>query len=307
MVAVDAVGVPGGDSPRLEGPAVHTPRFGLRRGRRTRWGRGTFLLIVGVYFLLPIAAAFRFALQTNTGKFSFNAFAHIPSQQGFGPALWLSVRLAIVTTLIELALMIPTAVFVHLRAPGLRRLFDGLTLLPIAIPPVVLIIGVLPVAPTSLKGTPYLLALEYVILAMPFAYRSLDTGLRAIDLKTLVEASRSLGASWYNTLRRVLIPNLRSAVLGATLLTIALVLGEYTMANLDQYQTVPVWIVAFDQNDGHVSVAVSLCALVITWLVLLAIAVLAGRPRRARRQRPTTRPAPSPDTASPGTAPATAR
>ena len=39
--------------------------------------------------------------------------------------------------------MVPTAVYVHLRYPGLRRLFDGITILPIVIPPVVLIVGVL--------------------------------------------------------------------------------------------------------------------------------------------------------------------
>ena len=63
----------------------------------------------------------------------------------------------------------------------LATLFDGITLLPIVIPPVILIVGVLQVAPTSLKATPYLLSLEYAVLAMPFAYRSLDAGLAAID------------------------------------------------------------------------------------------------------------------------------
>jgi len=122
-----------------------------------------------------------------------------------------------------------------------------------------------------LKGTPDLLALVYVVLAMPFVYRSLDAGLRAIDLKTLVEASRSLGGRWSSTLLRVVLPNLRAALLSATILTVALVLGEFTMASLDQYQTFPVWIVNFEQDDAHVSTAVSLLALVGTWLLLLLI------------------------------------
>ena len=139
----------------------------------------------------------------------------------------------------------------HLRLPGLRRLFDGITIVPIVIPPIVLIIGVLQVAPTFLKSTPYLLALEYAILAMPFVYRSLDAGLRAIDLKTLVEASRSLGGRWGSTLWRVVVPNLRSGLLSATVLTVALVLGEFTMASLDLFQTLPVWIYNFAQDDGQ--------------------------------------------------------
>ena len=59
----------------------------------------------------------------------------------------------------------------------------------------------------------------------------------------MVEASNSLGAGWPTTLWRVVLPNLRTAMLSATVLTVALVLGEFTMASLDLYETFPVWIV----------------------------------------------------------------
>jgi putative spermidine/putrescine transport system permease protein len=188
----------------------------------------------------------------------------------------------VITTVLTLALMLPTTVYVHLRLPRLRRLMEGITILPIVIPPVVLIVGVLQVAPGFLKSTPYLLALLYVVLAMPFAYRSFDAGLRALDLQTLVEASHSLGAGWRSTLTRVLLPNLQASLLSATVLTVALVLGEFTMASLDLYQTFPVWIVAFDQTSGPISVAASLLALFVTWIFLLAISMLGGRSARRR-------------------------
>jgi putative spermidine/putrescine transport system permease protein len=225
------------------------------RGRPALW-RWAVLLIAGVYFLLPLAAAAKFALAPPHTKFSFDAFTGITSVTGFSDAFTLSIKLAVVTTLITLVLMVPTAVYVHLRAPGLRRIFESITILPIVIPPVVLIVGVLQVAPSFLKGTPYLLALEYAVLAMPFAYRALDAGLRAIDLQTIVEASRSLGGGWINTMWRVVLPNLRSALLSATVLTVALVLGEYTMASLDQYESLSVWVVNSDQDSAPVSVAV---------------------------------------------------
>jgi putative spermidine/putrescine transport system permease protein len=258
---------------------------GVSRGVRTGWRRirvwrGIVLGIAAVFFAVPLYAALRFALETTSGTgWTFTWFRSIPSEQGFSAAFELSLRLALVTTVITLVLMVPTAVYVHLRFPGLRRLFDGITILPIVIPPVVLIVGVLEVAPSSLKGTPYLLALEYTVLAMPFAYRSLDAGLRAIDLKTLVEASRSLGGRYFGSLMRVIVPNLRSAILSATVLTVALVLGEFTMASLDQYQTFPTWIVLFDQDNAHVSVAASFLALVVTWVFLIAISTLDRRRR----------------------------
>jgi putative spermidine/putrescine transport system permease protein len=230
------------------------------------------MLIAAVYFLLPLFAALRFA--------GIKAFGTVFTAAGFGSSLWLSVRLAAVTWLVTMVLMIPTTVYIHLRLPGLRRLLEGITILPIVIPPVVLIIGVLQVMPLGLRATVWMLPLEYVILAMPFAYRAIDAGLRAIDIKTLTEAAGSLGAGWLTTLWRVILPNLRTAVLSATILIVALVLGEFTMASLDLQQTFPVWIVLFDQLDAQMSVAASIFALLITWLLLMLITVVATRQSR---------------------------
>jgi putative spermidine/putrescine transport system permease protein len=241
----------------------------------------TVLLLVGAYFLIPLYAAAAFAVRTPDGGVSGAVFTGIPEQEGFADAFGLSLNLAVTTVVITLVLMVPTAIYVHLRLPRVQRLFEGITLLPIVIPPVVLIVGVLQVAPGALKSTPYLLTMVYVVLAMPFAYRSLDSGLRALPLRTLVEASTSLGGGPFTTVFRVLLPNLRSAVLSATILTIALVLGEYTMASLDQFETFPVWLVVFQQDDAHVSVAVSLLSLVVVWLLLLGISLIDRRRSRS--------------------------
>ncbi len=234
--------------------------------------RWVVLLAAAAFFLIPLLVALRFA--------GIKAFGSVVSQSGFSSSLGLSVRLAVITTLVTIVLMLPTAVYVHLRLPKLRRLLEGITILPIVIPPVVLIVGVLQIAPGFIKSTSYLLALEYVVLAMPFAYRAIDAGLRALDLKTVVEAAGSLGAGWGSTLWRVILPNLRTALLSATVLTVALVLGEFTMASLDLYQTFPVWIYVNSQTSGQVSVAASLLALFVTWLFLMAITVIGTRQAR---------------------------
>ena len=255
------------------GPApVPVAAPGRRRGSLPVW-RWVILLIAGVYFLLPLYAAVRFA--------GLKAFGSVFTQPGFAPSLWLSARLAAVTWLITMALMIPTTVYVHLRLPRMRQLLESVTILPIVIPPVVLIVGVLQVMPLALRSSVWLLGLEYVILALPFGYRAIDAGLRAIDIKTLTEASGSLGAGPVSTLWRVLLPNMRTAILSATILIVALVLGEFTMASLDLQQTFPVWIVLFDQENAQISVAASIFALVVTWLFLMLI-VLVGS-RQARR------------------------
>jgi putative spermidine/putrescine transport system permease protein len=133
---------------------TQTPAPAVRTAARRRsfpvW-RWAILLIAGVYFLIPLYAALRFA--------GLKAFGDIFKQSGFYPAIGLSLRLAVITTILTLVLMVPTIVYVHLRLPQIRRSMEGITILPIVIPPIVLIIGVLKVAPGFLLSTPYLLAL----------------------------------------------------------------------------------------------------------------------------------------------------
>ena len=134
----------------------------------------------------------------------------------FGPALWLSSSLAIGAIALTLALMLPTAIWVHLRIPKARGLVETLTVLPYVVPPIALVVGVIgayqDTAPWFFNSK-YSLIPFYAVRGMPFTYRSLDAGLRAIDLRTLVDASRSCGAGWATTMFRLLVPNLRVSLL----------------------------------------------------------------------------------------------
>lgn len=262
-----------------------TPHVSSRR-RRIRWWRVAVLTLSAAYFFIPLFAGLKFALQGLNGHFSFDAVTSLPSAPGFSDAFWLSIRLAAATLVISAVLTVPTTIYVHLRLPRMRRIMEFVTVLPIVIPPILIIVGVLDAAPLWLRASPYLLSLEYAVLAMPFVYRSLDAGLSAIDLKTLVEASRSLGGNWLKTMWRVVLPNLRTALLSAMMLTLALVLGEYTMASLDLWNTIPVWIVQFQNAaNGHIQVAAAMLGLVGTWLLItLVVSLDRSGSRRSRRR-----------------------
>ena len=82
--------------------------------------------------------------------------------------------------------MVPTVFWVHLRLPGLRPVMDLISVLPFVVPPIVLIVGLSPVLEEHqpwLFVRPEVLSLIYVVFALPFMYRALDAGLRAIDLQ----------------------------------------------------------------------------------------------------------------------------
>lgn len=140
-----------------------------------------------------------------------------------------------------LAILVPTMTWVRLRLPGLSRTVEFICLLPLTVPAIVLVVGLTPVYAWVyyfVGSSTLWLSLAYVVLVhfLP-AYRSLDAGLRAIDVRTLSEAARSLGASWFTVMRRIVLPNLRSAVLSASFLSVALVLGEFTIASLFSKRT----------------------------------------------------------------------
>ena len=182
-----------------------------------------------------------------------------------------------------LLLLVPTMTWVRLRLPGLTRTVEFICLLPLTMPAIVLVVGLTPVYAwvTYLlgEGTVWL-GLAYVILVLPYAYRSLDAGLRAIDVKTLSEAARSLGASWLRVMWQIVLPNLRTAVLSASFLSVALVLGEFTIANLFSRKNLQVAMFELGKSDGQLSVAVGLASLVFAFVVLFAMSFV-GRKEKS--------------------------
>jgi putative spermidine/putrescine transport system permease protein len=190
-------------------------------------------------------------------------------------------------------LLVPALIAVRLTAPRLRILVEVLCSIPLVVPAVALTAGISSVlqwgpddfADTPLfqtfttiqnPGFPVVLLLAYTLMALPLAYRALDAGLRAVDVRTLVEAARSCGAGWPQALVRVVLPNLRRALLNASFLTLALVLGEFTVAQLLGFQPFAVWIVSVSGEQAQLSVAVSVLSLLLTWALLLVLASFSG-------------------------------
>jgi putative spermidine/putrescine transport system permease protein len=268
-----------------------TPRS--HSGRVTRW---IILTVCGIYFILPLFAAISFTVQTPNGGISFDAYRQIFStpatgQVGFTTALLYSLGIAAVTIVVTIALMLPTQLLLHLRYPKVRGLVEVITLLPLVFPPVVLVVGVSDVYSWASDDTkspifailrdirqstpPFLLAFLYVMLAMPFVYRALDAGIRSIDVRTLVEAARNLGASWPNVVIRVLMPCLRTAIVNGAFLCFALVMGEFTISSILLYtKPFPVWLYQLPTNSGQVQAAVSVFSLLLVEVLLLLIGAL---------------------------------
>jgi putative spermidine/putrescine transport system permease protein len=264
-------------------------------------------LIVAVcaaYLVVPLITQFDYSLRAKRDQIGFTAYTNelaIPDTSNvvkidtnpfklslnlprFYSSLLFSCLMAILTIIASTIIIVPTAYWVNLRLPRLKPVMDFFTVLPFAIPGIVLTFGLLrtysspPFSLTNTElGTVILLVGGYTIAVMPYTYRAVDTGLRAIDIRTLTEAARSLGAGWPATIVRVILPNLRVAVLSAALLTFAIAIGEYTLVNFmfPDERAFGSYLAAVGRNKIFEPAALTIISFLLVWLAVLLIQRLA--------------------------------
>ena len=254
------------------------PVISFQRSRRQKLQvfRAVMFILAGLFFLVPLYAMFEFTTRGNTlsAPRNLDAWKSIVTFPDLTAAIVASLELAAITSVAILVLLVPTMVWVRLRLPRLSRIVEFVCLLPLTIPAIVLVVGLFPMylwMGTNFSDNILTLAFAYVILVLPYSYRALDAGLSAIDVKTLSEAARSLGATWLTVMARVIVPNISSAILNACFLSVALVLGEYTIANNLLYNNLQVEIAQLGRANAGVSIAVSAASLLFAFVLLVLL------------------------------------
>jgi putative spermidine/putrescine transport system permease protein len=226
-----------------------------------------------VYFLAPLIATFEFSLRLKRGEYSFEAYRLVFASGDFQASFLYSTVLAVATIAVGVLIVVPTAYWVQLRLPRLRGVVEFITLSPLVIPAIVLVFGdiklygsssFLPLTGSAF-GSDILLMLAYVALGLPYMYRSVETGLRAIDVRTLTEAAEIQGAGLATILFRVILPNIRSAILSGAFLTFAIVIGEFTIASLLNRPAFGPYLQLVGASRAYEPAALAVMAFAITW------------------------------------------
>jgi putative spermidine/putrescine transport system permease protein len=264
----------------------------LNRSRRLKLQvfRVVVFIVMGLFFLVPIGAMLEFSTRSTTfdAPRTLASWTTIATYPALVSAIIASLELAAITSVAMLVLLLPTMIWVRLRLPRLNRIIEFLCLLPLTIPAIVLVVGLSPVylwMANNFSDSILTLAFAYVVLVLPYTYRALDAGLSAINVKTLSEAARSLGAGWGTVIFRVIAPNMSGALLNACLLSVALVLGEFTFANILSYVNLQVQINQLGQANAGVSIAVSVASLLFAFVLLMVLSFV-GAARQALRSKP---------------------
>lgn len=156
------------------------------------------------------------------------------------PAIWLTIKLASVTTLILMILALPLAWWLATTRSRLRPAVEAVTALPLVLPPTVLgfylLILMRPDAPLGgafvrLSGETLAfsftgLVIASVVYSLPFAVQPLQTAFMGVS-QSVIDAARTLGATPRDAFFSVSLPLARRGFLTAAVLTFAHTVGEF--------------------------------------------------------------------------------
>lgn len=253
-----------------------------------------FWFILGVlYFVLPLYATLDFSLRMERDTLSLKAYQVAFSDPQFLKTFLYSVFLAVMTIIASIALVVPTAYWIRLRLPQARRVVEFITLMPFVVPAIILVFGLIRIYSAPLEipftniilmqpltnfkvGTNILIIGGYTVLGLPYMYRSVDTGMRTVDVRTLTEAAQSMGAGWGTIITKIILPNVRTALLSGALLTFAIVVGEVVLASFLGIPAFGPYLFLLGQHRAYEPAALAFTTFLLTWAAMGIIQLVTG-------------------------------
>ena len=219
----------------------------------TRWDRG----------LLPEGATWDWIAQV----------AHAPAVQA---AVVQTLGLSLASATLTLLVGGSATIVARLVSPRATALLDTLSLLPFAVPPVVVAVGALDLF-VGRWGAWLDLRLVYVVVVVPLLFplqhKTLSAAMRQLDVAPLMEAAHTLGASDGLLLRRVLLPLLAPALAACLLLCWITGAMEFAIANLllgGEVQMLQPLMNGMRNANGHQSAAL----VVLSFAVVVAMGTI---------------------------------
>ena len=252
------------------------------------------LAALAIFILTPLLSSLTYSFFRADGSFTTSGLTGLADSGKIVAPLMRSLIVSVLAAVILVVTLVPAVVAVHLWAPRLRSVLSILCTLPLVVPAIAIVAGLSAVLRnlasqgrgslgmqlnTMLQSQdlPLVLVGTYVILCLPFTFRSIDAGLSTLPLRTLFESSSILGAGLGTTLRRVVIPNIRGPVMFSLFFTFALSIAEYTVAATLSINTLPVFLNTLSSTNFRGSITLSVLLNLTTWLLLAAATVSASR------------------------------
>ena len=252
---------------------------------KTRYGlHKVIITALMIYLFIPLAATFLYSV---AGKwdhtilpesYTFKWFGQLFHDPRFFAAIERSLLVIGITVVLSVLIMVPTIFIVTVYFKKWERLLQGLAMLPYGIPPVVAAVGLIKIYSSGLlpiSGTIWILIGAYFIVILPYMYQGIRNSIRTINAIDLVDAAEILGASKQQAFWNVIFPNIIPGIMVSTLLSFAMLFGEFALANLlvgGQFETIQIYLYQKLNQSGHLTSAVVITyymvIMLLSWLIL---------------------------------------
>jgi putative spermidine/putrescine transport system permease protein len=242
----------------------------------------TIAAAAGLLFLhLPLLLIFLYAFTTEEKSYQFPPpglttkwFAVVWQRQDIWDAIGLSVRVALISTLLAMILgTMAAAAMARTRFYG-KESISLLLLLPIALPGI--ITGIALRSAFNLADLPFsfwTIVLGHATFCIVVVYNNAVARFRRTS-GSLMEASMDLGADGFQTFRYVILPNIATALLAGGMLAFALSFDEVVVTTFTagQQSTLPIWMLGelIRPRQRPVTNVVAIYVIAVTFIPILA-------------------------------------
>lgn len=218
---------------------------------------GTLILILPILVLILISFSVDGAWKTQIlpTDYTIDHYIALFTDERTWRPIWNSIQMGVVATIGNIIFGVAAAyAMVRLNFKG-KTLLDILIMVPWALPGTVVAVNLIAAFSTEsifsfnqvLIGTFWILPLAYFIRHLPLVFRSTSASLVQLD-QSIEEASRGLGANWWYTFRRIVVPLTFTGILAGTLLALVQSFGEFVASILIySTSTIPLSVAIFQK------------------------------------------------------------
>lgn len=262
------------------GAAVLSLRPGRLPGR-------LLLAAVAIYIILPMLAVVLYGLATRWTNhalpdgYTLSHWADALADEHFRVVLWRSLGLAVVTAVIDVALVTPAVYWQHVRNPAIRPVIETLAAIPFSLPYMVIAFGLLGLSGSyapALQGTLWLLVPAHAAVAFSFVYWSIDGAMAAARVSALTEAAQTCGAGAATTLVRVILPNIGAGVASGAILAFGTSFNDVALVQIlvgNRFETVQLYMLNLIKGaDADFNLLAVMAGVSFIIALLLSVAVV---------------------------------
>ena len=189
-------------------------------------------VILPLLALLLVSISVRWEGRFDPGALTLANYGYVFTYPLSARAIWNSLKLALAGATICMALTLMVAYTIHRGRGQSRALLDLISSLPVGFPGIVLAMGILiTYIRTPLYSTLWILLVGYITRFMPYGQRMISGVLLSLSAE-LDQSSRTAGASWATTMRRITLPLLKPGMVAGWLLLFVIFLREFPISAL---------------------------------------------------------------------------